>query len=263
MANLAEVKTALKQGDRQKASQLLKSVLQDRPTADAWYMAAQMAGSKETAMKHLQRALTLDSRHTKSRDMLRELGGEQKGIHHNLLEEVQVGMGEFGQNSRFLSRLEPKQRAIIASALFGFIGIAIVTLLVNLVRQPPPTPTPEFIPAPTAVILASDVVRSHFTGSGLVIADIEVLAPPTDTPVSEQVVLTVQDTVGPHEVTIYMYPSIDGLVNDRLRLAEFDAANNIVVNQNAVLIYPTSVETAVASSLETVFNSVPLTPPTQ
>jgi hypothetical protein len=168
-------------------------------------------------------------------------------------------MEKFGEKNRLLARFSPKQRAIMAASLFGFIAITMVTLLVSLVRPAEPEATPEFIPAPTTVVLASDLLRTHFTGSGLVIDNIETVPPPPDTSVSEQIVLTVEDTVGPHEVTIYMYPNIDGLVNDRLRLVELGAANKMVVYQTAVLVYPTDVESAVAGSLENVFNTIPIT----
>ena len=49
MANLTEVQMALKQGDKAKATQLLKVILQKNPSADAWVMAARMTSNPENA----------------------------------------------------------------------------------------------------------------------------------------------------------------------------------------------------------------------
>ncbi|MFZ0548003.1 MAG: hypothetical protein WAM60_21335 [Candidatus Promineifilaceae bacterium] len=255
MANLTEVRTALKAGDKQKAAQILKVVLKEKPSADAWVLAAKLSSNPDTAKQHLQRALSFDSKNATARDMLRDLGGEQKSYHANLMEEVKIGMEEFGQNSRLLSRLNPNQRVILVTGVFVLVFITSGILLANLAR-PAEVEQRELPPIPTVAVIATDSLLTSFSGSGLNIADIHQVDPLPDTSISEQVEMTVQDAAGSYPATVFMYTDIDGLVKDRLRLASLGASNRIVVNQTAVLVYPLEVDPVTADSLESVFNSV-------
>ncbi|MBN1284461.1 MAG: hypothetical protein JXB47_03605 [Anaerolineae bacterium] len=71
--SLREVKAAIQQGDKQRARVLLRPILQKDPTADAWYLAARVASSREQAAQYLQRALRLDSNHAPAKKMLAHL----------------------------------------------------------------------------------------------------------------------------------------------------------------------------------------------
>ena len=187
--------------------------------------------------------------------MLRDLGGEQKSYHANLMEEVKIGMEEFGQNSRLLSRLNPNQRVILVTGVFVLVFITSGILLANLAR-PAEVEQRELPPIPTVAVIATNSLLTSFSGSGLNIADIHQVDPLPDTSISEQVEMTVQDAAGSYPATVFMYTDIDGLVKDRLRLASLGTSNRIVVNQTAVLVYPLEVDPATADSLESVFNSV-------
>ncbi len=255
MANLTEVRTALKGGDKQKAAQILKVVLKEKPSADAWVLAAKLSSNPDTAKQHLQRALSFDSKHATAREMLRDLGGEQKSYHANLMEEIKIGMEDFGQNSRLLSRLNPSQRVALITGVFVLVLISSGLLLANLTR-PAEVEKRELPPVPTVAVIATDSLLSSFTDSGLNIADVHKVDPLPDTPITEQVEMTIQDTAGSHPATVYLYADIDGLVNDRLRLTSLGTSNKIVVNQTAVLVYPLEVDSTTADSLESIFNSV-------
>src|SRR5690348_5549009 len=114
MANLSEVQLALKEGDKAKANQLLKTILQKNPSADAWVMAARMTNNPENAKLHLQRALAFDSKHVKARDMLRDLGvqpmSSSAALTGGLLTGIVSELEKFGANKPLLRNFSPKQR---------------------------------------------------------------------------------------------------------------------------------------------------------
>ncbi|MBZ0281775.1 MAG: tetratricopeptide repeat protein [Anaerolineae bacterium] len=259
MANLSEVQSALKQGDRQKAAQILKTLLKERPSADAWVMAARMTNNPDTARQHLQRALALEPKHVKARDMLRDLGGQQKSVSGNLMEEVVIGLEDFGKDTRILSKFAPKQRMMIAIGLFGMIFLAMIVLVVNLLR-PVETPPPPVMGTPVpSFTVAGDALISHLTASGLSLESIQKVEPEANLPISEQIALTVLDAAGSRNATIYLYADLDGLFNDRERLADLTKnGSNVIIYQTAALVYPADLESSAATALETAFNSAPV-----
>ncbi len=70
---LNQAATLLKVGDKAAARHILKPLLQQNPTADAWYLAANAMESKEQAISCLKQALTLDEWHNKANAMLTQL----------------------------------------------------------------------------------------------------------------------------------------------------------------------------------------------
>ncbi|MFW5709095.1 MAG: hypothetical protein ACOCX5_02625 [Chloroflexota bacterium] len=70
---LNQVKRAIRQGDKQQARVLLKPLLKENPSADAWTLAAMVTDTREQAIKCLKRALAIDEWHTDANRMLSQL----------------------------------------------------------------------------------------------------------------------------------------------------------------------------------------------
>ncbi|RMG77837.1 MAG: hypothetical protein D6711_00665 [Chloroflexi bacterium] len=73
MTDLNSVRAAIRAGDKAKARQLLKPILKDTPTADAWTLAAMAVDDDQQAITCLKRALALDEWHTAANRMLSQL----------------------------------------------------------------------------------------------------------------------------------------------------------------------------------------------
>lgn len=69
---LQPVIAALKAGDREQARTLLRPLLR-QPSAERWYAAALLSGTREQAITALERALALDANHTRARRRLAQL----------------------------------------------------------------------------------------------------------------------------------------------------------------------------------------------
>lgn len=70
--NLEKVIAALKKGDKKKAQELLRPILQNSPSADAWYLAAHATTNTSQAEFFLKKALELDPFHEKSLQALQK-----------------------------------------------------------------------------------------------------------------------------------------------------------------------------------------------
>jgi len=71
-AELQPVIAALRAGDRQQARDLLRPLLR-QPSAERWYAAALLSGTREQAVIALERALILDPNHARARKRLTQL----------------------------------------------------------------------------------------------------------------------------------------------------------------------------------------------
>ncbi|MCQ3929390.1 MAG: hypothetical protein DPW16_02940 [Chloroflexi bacterium] len=70
---LQDVVIALQHGDRITARNLLRDILQNSPSADAWFLASKVAPSEDQKIKFLQNALSLDPFHESAAKTLSDL----------------------------------------------------------------------------------------------------------------------------------------------------------------------------------------------
>jgi len=107
------VKRAIKAGQKDKAKQLLKPILQNEPSADAWTLAAYLMDDAQQQKKCLHKALELDEWHSEANRMLYNLEGGNVQSASERGYEVDTGfqaeMDEIQQTAReqgnFLSNL--------------------------------------------------------------------------------------------------------------------------------------------------------------
>jgi hypothetical protein len=260
MANLTEVQMAFKQGDKAKAAKLLKTVLQERPSADAWVMAARLTSNPETAKMHLQRALAFDSKHVKARDMLRDLGGTpmstSAALTGGLLPAIRMELEKFGANKPVLRNLSPGQRMIMAISLYVVIGAFMVMMLSSLFSTPVVPPAPAITVMP---VFQGDTLISQWTTEGLNISNVQNVTQAPNELSKETLNFTVTDEVGAHNVTVFLYDSTAGIVNDGVRLTSFttDDKNKLEILQTAVIAYPADMNEATVTLLVKAFNATP------
>lgn len=62
-ATLQEISDSIKYGDKKRAQELLKPILKQSPSAEAWYLASQAANSDAQMVKFLEKAVALDPSH--------------------------------------------------------------------------------------------------------------------------------------------------------------------------------------------------------
>lgn len=65
-ATLQEISDSIRYGDKKRAQELLKPILKENPSAEAWYLASQAANTDAQMVKFLQKAVELDPSHEKA-----------------------------------------------------------------------------------------------------------------------------------------------------------------------------------------------------
>lgn len=70
---LDQIQMAINAGDKNQARELLREEIKHNPTAEVWFLAAQVANRIDRRIKFLEKALVLDPTHTAARTALEEL----------------------------------------------------------------------------------------------------------------------------------------------------------------------------------------------
>lgn len=138
MANLTEVALAIKNNDRRTAARMLTEIIQEKPSAEAYYLAALLSKDKDKARAHLKRALSYDSRHKKANQLWIELGGKPLRVKTGGLPVMDRVVGffqDFGTNipgiGPFLNRMHPNVRGGLVAALF----IMLIAIMLVVIQQ--------------------------------------------------------------------------------------------------------------------------------
>lgn len=255
MANLSEVRHALKQGDKSKAASLLKIVLKQNQTAEAWYLAAKLATKDDTRLKYLRQAIRLDPGHLGAQEMLGELkhDGSGMGLMGGIVEELQ----SFGENNRWLGRLSPQQRMYSALGIFGLIIVVFAGLIfINLRPDEPATvyippssrPDPIFAEQFAELLARHDITLASFEALELTEAERNIENPtlPVVLNAKYSAVITHADTTS--QMTVYFYDSDRSAWGDQRRIANLltDEEHNAFFAGNLALVYPNTSDNSVA-----------------
>jgi len=260
MANMIEVQTAFKQGDKAKAAQLLKTVLHEHPSADAWVMAARLTSNPETAKTHLQRALAYEPKHVKARDMLRDLGGApmstSAALTGGLLPAIRAELEKFGANKPILKNLSPNQRMITALSLYTVVIAVLLVTISSLFTPPYVTPPPPITVFP---VYQGETLISQWTTEGLKLSNVENVTQKPEELSKETLSFMVTDDKGSHQITVFLYADIAGVVDDGHHLAPLtaDGKNKMDLHQTAAIIYPADLNEVTHSLLVRAFNPAP------
>lgn len=149
---IKDVALALKEDDKARARQLVKTLLQKEPSADAWFLAANAMEDNQQVIKCLKKALELDPWHVKADRMLLKIEGTPKDDveteRQRQMDEINAstGMRNVMEIKRQGKQLEYQQRAIRRKRLnrglvIGFFILSTVCStvtmsLVGVIRGP-------------------------------------------------------------------------------------------------------------------------------
>lgn len=105
-STLADIQAIAEAGDQNRAQAMLKELLKQHPTADAWVLAAQWTQHPERKIQCLRQALRLDEWHTQANRLLHQLeGATPRSVPETKREwDNQIGVKDFKQIDRSKSR---------------------------------------------------------------------------------------------------------------------------------------------------------------
>src|ERR1700753_3055273 len=77
MDKLDQVRTAISRGEMEKGQKMVRWLLKNEPSAEAWYLAAQLVEDKGEKIKALRQSIRLDTWHKEANLQLYKLEGSR------------------------------------------------------------------------------------------------------------------------------------------------------------------------------------------
>jgi tetratricopeptide (TPR) repeat protein len=238
---LKDVYTSLDQGEYRLAASQLQAVLHSDPSADAWYLAAELTVEKDRdrAIRHLKRALLMNPRHSNTLTLLGQLGESPELSISEVAEEVVDAVNAQADQTPILRRLTPRQRLI---ALGGTL-VAVVFTVIVIIPALIPHNGPQFIPdaAPGQAVdtrkVAPNIIFNQFMSSDIQMFDIERIGNSV-TPGKDTLKFNVSGPGGDLvPVQVIVYESVSDLVRDSQTQRELENSSLIFARNNALLVY--------------------------
>lgn len=247
------------ENDKKRAVQLLQSVLSRNPTADAWYLAANLTSNEQQAVKCLRQALLLDPKHRMARTMLQQLGAEQKGLLGTISDETADTVYKHSARIPIIRSLKPYQQLILAGIMVMaaiFVAFTSISKFIDIVRGPEvAATTPEQQPV---IMVSPQQVINHLTSSGITMHGLQIaFREQVEAAKGHNVRFSVADATGAtYAVSIWTYDSVSDLIDDQTNINMQTVSAQVVGSTNAYLIYPKSMPADLAAELEDAFRSL-------
>ncbi len=254
MFTLKDVRAAMKQGDMPRAVEIIKTILKENPSADAWYQAARMSTDNANAQSCLRQALMLDPKHGPSLTLMRSLGGESKTFFGHLSDEIIIMIYEQSDKSLLLRRF-PRQAQLavvgVATALILIGFLVSSAMLVSSLRAAMPQPYPTVEPVK---LVSVEEMLDRFSQSGLEMLDVQET---TDARGARIVQFDLEGEQGKrYSVVVRVYDSVSALIAEWNASATPDPMLRVVGAPNAVLLYPVRLDISLANQLAREFRSI-------
>lgn len=246
MATLTEVHSALAKGEYRSAFKELEIILQTEPSADAWYLAAELTLEKdrERAIRHLKRALILDPRHGDTLTLLGQLGESREITVNDVAEEVADVVGKKTDQTPLLRRFPRQQRLIVVAVA----TILTVLLVMYSIPRLIPRSGPAYIPEVTPQSAAAQLYQAGPIFAGFVNTDLELSALQRVRAENKEIlkfsVPTDIDGLS-QSVQVVVYNSISDMVRDSASHRSLEAHSIIVAKGNAMLVYAKALQGSV------------------
>jgi hypothetical protein len=255
MLTIADVRTAVTQGERKRAMEMLKLILAENPSAEAWYVAARLSKDKSNALKYLRRALLIDSHHTKSLELMEKLGGKPKGFWGSIGEEIADAIHGQAKKSPLLKHLNPRHQLIAVGLMTVVIIIGFIFAFSSFFKPAEGLYVPEVAPdaAPTLRLNSNQVV-DNFVANGYDLNGLR-KSNRAGTAAGQTIIFNLADSYGNwHVITVRVYHDLSALISDQENLNAQEESSNVVPVSNAILIYPKSLQGYAANRLVNTFN---------
>jgi flagellar basal body-associated protein FliL len=252
MATLNDVKKLTNSGKKKEAAKALQQLLREKPSADAWYYASTLAKTADAKKKYLQKALAMNPRHDPSNKMLKQLEGNAPGT------PKKKNTGRGGASTALIGII-----VVLVIAVLGIAGFFLFTpnspAQVDEGNTDPETvlqgdTTVDEVVEAVEGITATGPVVGHFQVSGLIAGALDTTE---GSGVQQQIEFELNGQEEP--AVLKIYASVEELSDNREALFEATrGATVMLVQQNAVLLYPISVDSQSSQTLRETLRTMPL-----
>lgn len=250
---LGEIERAIRLNKRKEAVEMLASVLREKPSSEAWYLAAKLSNDPKKKVKYLRTALLMDPSHRKSKALMKELGADAGGIQHVFVAEFIQFIEQQGQKSPILRRFPVPLQITSFFAVIIFFIVIVSLLLSNLFGGTGPILSEEGPQILKMQYFTATDLMNHFNAS-----DLEIMyVTESQYDMKESIRLEIRDNESRlRAIDIIVYDSLHALIADRPSLSIYEQYSKVVAHSNAVLIYPPEISEVFAKRLISVFETV-------
>lgn len=252
---LGEINSAITTNNRKQAASMLQTLLQKKPSADAWYLAAKLTNDRKKKIQYLRTALFLNSKHRKSLNYLYELGEDTGGFQHIVIGGFSNLVNEQLSKSPLLNKLSPRMQRVFGITIFVLLGILVGIFVSSLLSLRGPAilsqgPTTEVIEN-----LTDTKVLNHFYASNL---DILFVEQTRNQEIGKDVTnLEIRD-IGNRSriIEIFVYDSVSSILADQHILAIYEQTSNVLAHGNVFLVYPMELSEISANTIIETFETL-------
>jgi len=252
---LGEINTAIRTNNRKKAAAMLQTLIQEKPSADAWYLAAKLTNDRHKKIQFLRTAIVLKPNHYKSLEYLRDLGEDTGSLSHVLLTNVIYTFQEQVNNSPLLRNLSSGTRMTIGVSLLVIVVFIVGFFISTLLSLRGPSVSLEGPTEPSMQYIMQDDVLNHFNNGNL---DIMFMNQARDNNVGKDIIqLDIRDVGNrSREVTIFIYDSVTSILADQGALDMYEQSANIIAHANIVVMYPFDISEISVASISDILDTM-------
>jgi len=234
---LGEVNTAIRTNNRKQAASMLQTLIQKKPSADAWFLAAKLTHNRSKKIQYLRTATFLNPKHQKSLNYLRELGEDTGNFQHIVVGGFSNFLQDQVNKSPLLQKMSPRMQRVLATTIFVLLGIflgLVISAMLSLRgpiigSQGPVTEAVEHVTATS--------VLNHFYVSDL---DILFVEQTRNDQIGKSITqLEIRDAGNrSRTVEILVYDNVTAILADQNVLATYEQSSNVLANGNVIVAYP-------------------------
>jgi len=234
---LGEVHTAISTNNRKQAASMLQTLIQKKPSADAWFLAAKLTNDRSKKIQYLRTATFLNPKHQKSLTYLRELGEDTGGVQHIVVGGVSNFFQDQVSKSPLLQKVPPTMQRVLATTIFVLLGIFFGIVISGLLSLRGPMIASQGPITVAVEHLTSTSILNHFSVSDLDVLFVEQIR--NDLAGKDIMRLEIRDAGNRSRIVeIFVYDNVKAILADQNVLATHEQNSNILANGNVIVAYP-------------------------
>jgi hypothetical protein len=252
---LGEIHTAISTNNRKKAASMLQVLIQRKPSADAWYLAAKLTNDRKKKIQYLRTAIFLESKHHKSLNYLRELGEGTGGLHHIVVGGLGQLLQEQANNSPLIRNLSPAMQRVMGVTIIALLAIVVGIVVSGLFSLRGPAISVEGPSTAVVKYVAQVNVLNHFYASDL---DIVFEERARNEQIGKDIIrFEIRDFGNrARNIEIFVYDNVTAILADQSVLAGYEQSANVIAKANVVLVYPLDISEVGATRIVEIFETL-------
>jgi hypothetical protein len=252
---LGEINTAISTNNRKQAITMVQTLIQQKPSADAWFLAAKLTYDRKKKIEYLRTAMFLNPNHQKSKTYLRQLGEGNGGVQHIVAGGVSSYLQDQINQSPLLQKMSPAMRRVLATLIFVLLGIFVGLLVSGLLSLRGPVISSQGPTTEAIEHLTQASVLNHLYLSDL---DILFVEQSRNSQIGKDINrIELRDAANRSQfIEVFVYDSVTAILADQAILSTYEQSFNVLANGNVIVTYPLDMSEIGASSIIEAFETL-------